>query len=86
MRIPPPRPRSEPKIPGGEAARAEEQPDRHPLGGRDHRAADQGRRCWGAYGSSATCRARLRATASSRWWAAQVPVLRRGSILARSER
>ena len=40
----------------------------------------------GAYGRSATWRARLSATASSRWWPAQVPVLRRGSILARSER
>jgi hypothetical protein len=31
-------------------------------------------------------RARLRATFSERWCAAQVPVLRRGSILPRSDR
>ncbi len=49
-------------------------------------AAGQGRRCCGAYGRRATCRARLSATDSSRWCWAHVPVLRRGSILARSER
>ena len=46
----------------------------------------QGRRCCGAYGSSATWRARFSATVSIRWCRAQVPVLRRGSIFARSER
>jgi len=36
-------------------------------------------------GKSATCRARLIAVVSERWCLAQVPSLRRGSILPRSE-
>jgi hypothetical protein len=36
-------------------------------------------------GKSATCRARLIAMVSERWCLAQVPSLRRGSILPRSE-
>ena len=61
--------------------RADQEDDVHPSGRWGY-----GRRCWGAYGSRATCRARLRATVSMRWWRAQVPVLRRGSIFARSDR
>ena len=78
---------------GGGPAAEHQQPDDHVRSGTRRGVTDgrsarpaQGRRCCGAYGSRATWRARLRATASSRWWPAHVPVLRRGSILARSDR
>ena len=41
--------------------------------------------CSAVNGSSATCRARFSASVNMRWCRAHVPVLRRGSILARSE-
>ena len=73
---PPPRPRSDPKTPAATPpAPAERDSHRRPPSSRrGHRPGGagavrrgQGRRCCGAYGSSATCRARLRATDSSRW-------------------
>ena len=83
-----------PEDAGGRAAADHQQPDDHvrrsaTAGGCDDESSErpaQGRRCCGAYGRRATWRARLSATASSRWCPAQVPVLRRGSILARSDR
>ena len=93
---PPPRPSSEPNRPAAAPPASINEPGDHRRAARASRrhgrrsarlvTRGQGRRCCGAYGSSATWRARLRATASSRWCAAQVPVLRRGSILARSDR
>ena len=87
MRTPAAEPQERPERAGGDAAAEHAAARRHrsAVEARLPRA-DQGRRCCGAYGSRATWRARLRATASSRWWPAQVPVLRRGSILARSDR
>ena len=69
-------PEQRPEDAGGGAAADHPQPDDHVGPARTETGfqaasdtADRGygRRCCGAYGSRATCRARLSATASSRW-------------------
>src|SRR3954454_8097639 len=60
-----------------------------PVGlGRDHPRTGnppETRMCSAVKGSKATWRALFKASVNMRWWRAQVPVLRRGSILPRSE-